>query len=323
MIARRVGQAAIALVCAFAAAVAIAQTYPSKPIRWILGFPPGGSGDVLCRLLGAKLSESLGQPVVVENRSGAAGNIGMELAAKSPPDGYTIAFVYSGTHSINPSLYSKMPFAESDFTPVIWLSAVPLVIVVASSQPIASVRDLIAAAKAKPGQFSFGSAGSGAINHLAGELFASVAGTQLVHVPYRGGAPATAALLAGDITMIFSEPASIVPHITAGKLRPIAFTSARRALLMPELPTVAESGVPTYEVTAWNGVHVPAGTPAEIVQRLNAEFNKIIAAPDMRERMIASGFEPVGGAPERLSELIRTETTKWAKVVKATGMKVD
>ncbi len=311
------------LAFALSAASAVAQSYPSKPIRWILGFPPGGSGDVLCRMLGAKLSEALDQPVIVENRSGAAGNIGMELAAKSPPDGHTIAFVYSGTHSINPSLYTKMPFAESDFAPVIWLSSVPLVLVVPASQPVTTLKELIALAKTKPGQLSFGSAGSGAINHLAGELFSAMAGTQLVHVPYRGGGPATAALLGGDITMIFSEPASIVPHIKAGKLRPIAVTSGRRGLLMPELATVAEGGVPDYDVTAWNGVHVPAGTPAEIIKRLNTEFNKIITAPEMRTRMIASGFEPVGGEPERLSELIRTETTKWAKVVKATGMKVD
>ena len=302
---------------------ALAQPYPNKPIRWIIGFPPGGSGDVLCRMLSPALSDALGQPVVVENRSGAAGNIGMEHVAKSPPDGYTIAFGYSGTQSINPSLYSKMPFKESDFAPVVWLSSVPLVIVASMGLPANNVSELIALAKAKPGQLSFGSAGSGAINHLAAELFGSMADAQLLHVPYRGGALATQALLAGDIAIIFSEPASVVPHLRAGKLKAIAMTSGRRALLMPELATVSEAGVRDYEVTAWNGVLVPAATPPEIIKRLNVEFNKIIAAPEMRARLVASGYEPVGGEPERFGVHIRAETEKWAKVVKATGMKVD
>ena len=297
--------------------------YPAKPVRWVVPWPPGGGADTLTRLLSPRLSEALGQQIIVDNRGGAAGNIGAEIAAKAPPDGYTIVFAYSGTHSINPSIYSKMPFRESDFAPIIWLSSVPQVVVVHPSLPVKTVKDLIALDKTRPGQLAYGSSGSGAINHLTGELFNSMTGTKLVHVPYKGGGPAAIALLSGEIGMIFGEPASIAGHLKAGKLRAVAVTSGKRSLFLPQLPTVAESGVPGYEVTSWNGVLAPAGVSPEIVRRLNGELNKIIAAPDMTKRMIELGFEPVGGPPEKFGELIRSETAKWAPVVKKAGIKVD
>jgi tripartite-type tricarboxylate transporter receptor subunit TctC len=297
--------------------------YPTKTIRLVVPWPPGGGADVLTRLLTPKLSEGLGQQVIIDNRGGAAGNIGAELAAKAPPDGYTIAFAYSGTHSINPHIYAKMPFRESDFAPIVWLSSVPQVVVVHPSLPVKTVKDLIALDKAKPGQLSYGSSGNGAINHLAGELFNHITGTKLVHVPYKGGGPAAVALLGGEIGLILGEPASIVGFIQAGKVRAVAVTSAKRALSFPDLPTVAESGVAGYEVTSWNGMLAPAGTPADIIRRLNAEYNKIIADPEMRKRMIANGYEPVGGPPEKFGEHIRAEIAKWGPVVKRANVRVD
>jgi tripartite-type tricarboxylate transporter receptor subunit TctC len=298
-------------------------SYPSKPVRWIVPWPPGGGADTLTRLLSPRLSDALGQQIVVDNRGGAAGNIGAEMTAKAPPDGYTIAFAYSGTHAISPSIYSKLPFKESDFAPIVWLSSVPQVLIVHPSLPIRTVKDLIALDRAKPGQLSYGSSGSGAINHLTGELFNYMTGTKLVHVPYKGGGPAAVALLAGEIELIFGEPASVVQFVKAGKLRAVAVTSGRRSLFLPDLPTVAESGVPGYEVTSWNGVLAPAGTPPEIVRRLNTELNKIVAAPDMAKRMIEFGFEPVGGTPEKFGEWIHAETVKWAPIVKRAGIRVD
>ncbi|HTP94518.1 MAG TPA: tripartite tricarboxylate transporter substrate binding protein [Burkholderiales bacterium] len=304
-------------------AAAHAQAYPVKPVRFVVPWPPGGGADTLARILQPKLAEALGQQVIIDNRPGAAGNIGAELAARSPADGYTIAFAYSGTHAINPSIYAKMPFKESDFAPVIWLASVPQVLVVHPSLPVKSVKDLIALAKAKPDQLSYGSSGSGAINHLAGALFTSMTGTRIVHVPYKGGGPAAVALIGGEISMIFGEPASVVQQIQAGRVHAIAVTSARRALAMPDLPTIAESGVPGYEVTSWNGVLAPAGTPRDVIGRLNAEFNRVISAPDMRSRMLEYGYEPVGGPPEKFGAWIHAEIVKWAPVVKAAGVKVD
>jgi tripartite-type tricarboxylate transporter receptor subunit TctC len=297
--------------------------YPSKPLRLIVPWPPGGGADVLTRMLTPKLSEALGQQVVIDNRGGAAGNIGAELAARSPPDGYTIVFAYSGTHSINPHIYSKMPFKESDFTPLIWLASVPQVVVVHPSLPVKNMKELIALDKGKPGQLSYGSSGNGAINHLAGELFNHMTGTKLVHVPYKGGGPAAVALISGEIALILGEPATLVGHIKAGKVRAIAVTSGRRSPSLPELPTVTDSGVAGYDVTSWNGMLAPAGTPPDIVKRLNSEYNRIITDAEMVKRMIANGYEPVGGPPEKFGEHIRAELAKWAPVVKRANIKVD
>jgi tripartite-type tricarboxylate transporter receptor subunit TctC len=308
---------------AFSAGAALAQSYPSKPVRFIVPWPPGGGADVLSRIVGPKLGEALGQQVVVDNRGGAAGNIGAEMAAKSPPDGYTIVFAYAGTHAINPSIYSKLPFKESDFAPIIWTAEVPQVLVVHPSLPVKNVKDVIALAKSRPDQLSYGSSGSGAMNHLTGALFTMMTNTKITHVPYKGGGPAAIALLSGEISMIFGEPATVVQQIKAGRVRAVAVTSTKRALALPDLPTIAESGVPGYEVTSWNAILAPAGTSKDIIARLNTELNKIIAAPDMKQRLIDNGFEPVGGTPEKAAEKIHAEIAKWAPVVKAAGIKVD
>lgn len=310
-----------AVVCAPAT---MAQSgYPGKQIRWIVPWPPGGGADVLSRMLSPKLSEALKQQIIIDNRGGAAGNIGAELAAKSPPDGYTIVFAYSGTHAINPSIYRRMPFKESDFAPIIWLASVPQVLVVHPSLPVKNVKELIALAKRRPGELTYGSSGNGAFNHLTGALFASMAKVNIVHVPYKGGGPAAVALLSGEISMILGEPASIVGFVKTGRVRALAVTGEKRAPGMPELPTMAEAGVPGYSATSWNGMLAPAGTPAPIVKRLNDEFNRIIAEPDIKQRMLDNGYEPVGGSPQQFGAHIHAEIAKWAPVVKATGVRVD
>ena len=306
-----------------AAAPAFAQTYPDHQIRWIIPWPPGGGADVVARLMGNQVAEALGKPVVIENRAGAAGNIGAQQAARSAPDGYTIVFAYSGTHSINRHLYKEMTFEESDFTPVVFLSDVPQMLVVNANLPVKSVGDLIALARANPGKLTFGSSGNGAINHLAGQLFAAMADVKLTHIPYKGGAPAASAVMAGEIDMIFGEPATLLPFIESGKLRAIATTGAKRSLGLPDLPTIAESGVPGYDVTSWNGVLAPAGTPPVVIARLNAAFNKVLAEPEMRARLIKIGYEPVGGPPERFSQKIESETRKWGPVIKEAGLQMN
>ena len=314
----------LALLIALLAAGSVqAQGYPAKTIRWIVPWPPGGGADVLSRMLSPRISEALGQQILIDNRGGAAGNIGAELAAKSPPDGYTIVFAYSGTHAINPSIYRKMPFKENDFAPIIQLASVPQVLVVHPSLPVNTVKELVALAKKRPGEFTYGSSGSGAFNHLTGALFSTMTGTQLTHVPYKGGGPAAVALISGEVTMILGEPATIVGFVKSGRVRALAVTGAKRAPALPELPTIAEAGVKGYEATSWNGMLAPAGTPSEVIKRLNADFNRIIAAPEMKKRMLDNGYEPVGGPPERLGELIRAEIAKWAPVVKAAGVQVD
>jgi tripartite-type tricarboxylate transporter receptor subunit TctC len=316
-------------ICAAAALVALVQpvaaqtAYPAKTIRWIVPWPPGGGADVLSRILSPHLSEALKQQIVIDNRGGAAGNIGAEMAAKSPPDGYTLVFAYSGTHAINPSIYRKMPFKESDFAAIIQLASVPQVLVVHPSLPVRNVKDLIALAKSHPGELTYGSSGNGAFNHLTGALFGQMTGTRIVHVPYKGGGPAAVALLSGEISMILGEPASIVGFVKAGKVRALAVSSATRTATFPDLPTIADAGVPGYQATSWNGMLAPAGTPAEIIKRLNGEFNRIIATPEMKKRMLDNGYEAVGGPPERLGELIHSEIAKWAPVVKAAGVQVD
>jgi len=311
--------------CAFAQAAtkAPAQSYPTKSIRYIVPWPPGGGSDTLARILGKSLAEALGQQVIIDNRPGAAGNIGAEIGARAVPDGYTIIGAYSGTHVVNPSIYKNIPFKESDFTPIVLAASVPALVALHPSVPAKTIKELVALDKSRPGTLKYGSSGSGALNHLAGELFNLATGATLVHVPYKGGGPAAIALLGGEIDLIFNDPASLVQHIKGGKLRAIASTGAKRALAMPDVPTVAEAGVPGYEVTSWNGVLAPAGVPADIVKRLNVELNRIIAAPDVRPKLIEFGLEPVGGTPEQFGKHISAEIVKWAPVVKAAGVKVD
>jgi tripartite-type tricarboxylate transporter receptor subunit TctC len=320
----RILPTALALLLTTVCCAALAQSeYPNKPVRYIVPWPPGGGSDTLARVLGTKLSEHLGQQVIIDNRPGAAGNIGAEIGAKSPADGYTIIGAYSGTHVINPSIYKNIPFKESDFTPIILAASVPALVALHPSVPAKNIKELIALDKAKPGMLKYGSSGNGALNHLAGELFNLITGTKLLHVPYKGGGPAAIALLSAEIDLIFNDPASLVQHIKAGKLRAIASTGSKRALVMPDVPTIAESGVPSYEVTSWNGVLAPAGVPADIVRRLNTELNKIIVSSDTRPKLIEFGLEPVGGTPDQFAKHIRAESAKWAPVVKSAGVKVD
>ncbi len=296
-----------------------ADAWPSRPIKFIVPFAPGGGADVVARLIGAKLSDALGKPVVIENRAGASGNIGAAAAAHSPPDGYTIAFAYSGTHAINPTLYPDPGFKNADFAPVVLMMTVPQVLTMNTGVPANCVKELIALAKAKRGQLNFAS--SAAFNHLAAVLFNDMAGIKVVHVPYTGGAASTTAMLAGDVAYQLTDPPAVLPFIKSGRLKAIAVTSAKRSSLFPDLPTVAEAGLPGYEATSWNGIVVPAATPAPIVARLNAEINKILAAPDMRAKLADLGYEPVGGTPEEFSAHITREEAKWGKIVKASNLK--
>ncbi len=303
---------------------ALAQSYPSKPIRVIVPFPPGGTTDILARALGIHLTKAWGQPVPIENRPGAGGNIGADLVAKSPPDGYTLIMGTVGTHAINMSLYSRMPYdTVKDFAPITLVASVPNVLVVHPSMPVKTVRDLIELAKSKPGQINFASSGNGTSIHLAGELFKTMAGVSMVHVPYKGSAPAVADLLGGQVSLMFDNMPSSLPHIKAGKLRGIAVTSARRSPATPELPTIAEAALPGYEASSWFGMLAPAGTPKEIVGKLNHTIVASLQTPEMKERLSSQGAEPVGNTPEEFAAYIQAEIAKWAKVVKASGAKLD
>ena len=301
-----------------------AQNYPTKPIRLVVPFPAGGTTDLLARAMAQKLSEALGQQFVVDNRPGAGGNIGSDNVAKSPPDGYTLLMGTVGMHAINPSLYAKMPYDHvKDFAPIVLVAGVPNVLVVNPGVPIKSVAELIKAAKDQPGSINFASSGNGTSIHLSGELFKSLTGVQMAHVPYKGSAPALTDLLGGQVQIMFDNLPSALPHIKAGKLRAIAVTSAKRAPVLPDLPTIAESGVPGFEASSWFGLLAPAGTSRDIVTRINAEANKALQSAEMKEKLLAQGAEAAGNSPEHFADYIRSETTKWAKVVKDSGAKVD
>jgi tripartite-type tricarboxylate transporter receptor subunit TctC len=303
---------------------ASAQGYPNRPIRLVVPFPAAGTTDILARAVAQKLTEALGQAVVVDNRPGAAGNIGSDLVAKSAPDGYTLLMGTVGTHAINPSLYSNMPYDHvKDFVPVVLVAGVPNVLVVNPELPVNSVADLIKLAKAKPGTINFASSGSGTSIHLSGELFKTMAGVDMMHVPYKGSSPALTDLIGGQVQIMFDNLPSSLAQIKAGKLRAVAVTSLKRAPALPDVPTISESGLPGFEASSWFGVLAPAGTPAPIVARINGEVNKWLQSADARERLLGQGAEAAGGTPEQFASYIRVETEKWAKVVKASGAKVD
>ena len=316
----RLAAAALAL---GAAALAHAQ-YPNRPIKLIVPFPPAGSTDISARALASKLGERLGQPVIIENKPGAGGNIGSDVVAKAQPDGYTLVVGTVGTHAINSSLYSKMPYDPiRDFVPIILLATTPNVLVVPANFPANSVQDVIKLAKAKPGELTFASSGAGTSIHLSGEMFKSMAGLDMTHIPYKGSGPMLIDLLSGQVNMAFDNLSASMVYIKAGKLKALATTGAKRAPALPDLPTVSESGLAGYESTSWNAVYAPAGTPKEIVDKLNREANAVLQSAETRKFFAEQGAEAGGGTPAELAAFNRAELAKWAKVVKDSGAKVD
>lgn len=323
MIFVRTISAVLAALVAISAADLAAQAWPNRTVRMIVPFPAGGSADTLTRLLAPKLSERLGQPFVAENRPGAGGNLGTELVAKAPADGYTFLMGVSSI-AIAPALYASLPWDPvRSFTPVGLVATTPNILVVNPSVPARSVQELVALAKSKPGQMNYASGGNGATNHLAGELFKRMTGTEIVHVPYRGNPLAVIDVLNGQVAMMFDFMITSLPHVREGKLRPLAVTGAKRSPQVPDLPTVAEAGVPGYEASTWFAVMAPAGTPGDIVNRFNAELNGALQLPDIRERLATLGAEPLGGKPEDVAALLRNDIAKWSDVIRAANIRLE
>ena len=313
----------IAFLAAVSVATAFAQSYPSKPIRVVVPATPGGAIDLAARTIGAKLTEAWGQPVVVENKGGAAGIVGSDSVAKAAPDGHTLALVAS-SHAINPSLYAKLPFdTVKDFAPVILTHVVPLVLVVNQALPAKSVNEFISYAKANPGKLSFASSGNGGAPHLSAELFKAMAGIDMLHVPYKGSTAAHPDLLSGQVPIMFDTVVAIAPHVKSGRVRALGVTTTRRSAVLPDVPPISQAGLPGYDTSTWGGVLAPGGTPMEIVAKLNAEIARILKMPDVRERMMNAGSEPGGGTPGQFKAFIDAEMIKWAKVVKDSGAKAD
>ena len=305
-------------------ALAHAQAYPGKTIRMIVPFPAGGATDIVARLVAQKLGETLGQQVIVDNRGGAAGTIGSDLAAKAPADGYTILVGTSSTHAIAQSLYAKLSYdSVKDFAPVVGLATATIVLSTHPSVPVKTVKDLIALAKAKPNALSFASSGSGGVSHLVGEMFKAQAGVQMLHVPYKGDAQALADLAGGQVSLEFGTALSFLPYIQSGRLKALAVTSLQRSAVMPEVPTVAESGLKGFEALQWFGVFAPAGTRPDVVARLNSEIVKILQTADMRERLAKLASEVMANTPEEFAAFQKGEIAKWAKVVKDSGARID
>jgi tripartite-type tricarboxylate transporter receptor subunit TctC len=303
---------------------ASAQAYPSKPIRYIVPFPPGGATDTLARAIAQKLTESMGQPVVIDNRPGAGGNIGIEAAVRSPADGYTIVTVATATVAINPTLYRNLSFdASRDLAPVAFIAYVPNILVVNPSVPASSLAELIAYLKANPGKVNYASPGSGNSSHLAGEMFRQRAGVEITHVPYKGDAPAFTDLVGGQVQMMFAIMVTAVPHVKSGRLKPIALAGLQRAPSLPDVPTLSEAGLPGFDAGAWFGVMAPAGTPKDVVGRLNAEINKALQSQEVRDRLTPLGAAPTTMAPDQFSALIAKEREKWGKLVRDSGAQVD
>jgi tripartite-type tricarboxylate transporter receptor subunit TctC len=311
----------VALAAALTAPYAAAQSpYPSRPIRLIVPAAPGGGTDYTARALGQKLTESIGQTVIVDNRPGAAGNIGVEITAKANPDGYTLVMPIT-SFSINPHLYSKLPFdTVKDFAAVVLASSAPLFLVIHPAVPAKSVSELIAVAKAKPGQLNYANSGNGTTAHLAGELFKKTAGVNLVSVPYKGGGPAVIDLIAGAVQIYFATIPAALQQVQAGRLRGIAVTSLKRVNLIPDVPTVAESGLPDFEVIGWFGIFAPAATPRPIIAQLNQAINVALRAPDIQQRFASQGLIPGGGTPEELARFLRAEIAKWGALIKEAGI---
>ena len=311
------------LALAGAASTALAQGYPSKPIRIVVGFPPGGGVDINARLLGPKLTEYLGQQIIVENRPGAGTNIANELVARAAPDGYTL-LINTAALVINMSLYKKVAYdAVRDFAPLSLFSMAPNILVVHASVPVRTAKQLVALAKSRPGQLNYSSTGAGTTQHLAGELFNLRAGTKIVHVPYKGSAPSLTALISGEVDLTYANIPAISAHVKSGRLRPLANLGPKRSDQLPQVPTMKEAGVAGVEVVVWYGLFAPAATPRDIVAKLGDAIGRAARSPDMKQRLIDLGAEPVGNSPEEFSKLVREELKRWAEVVKVSGARVD
>jgi tripartite-type tricarboxylate transporter receptor subunit TctC len=304
--------------------VASAQGFPNKPVRLVVTFPPGGGADIIGRTLAQKLAEPLGQQVIVENRPGANGNIGTEFVARSAPDGYTLVVGNTGPLCISPAIYRSIPYnTANDFAPISLVASTPIILVAHPSLPVRSIGDVVRLARARPGELHFASSGNGATSHLSGEMLKSLAKVDMVHVPYKGVAPAIVDVIAGQVQLQFIDVSVVVGHIKAGKVRAIAWAGAKRGTAFPDVPTVAESGFPGFEVTGWYGVLAPAGTPRDVVGRLNGALVKVMGQADTRERFDAIGSVPVTSTPEEFATYLRSELAKWASVARTANLKVD
>jgi tripartite-type tricarboxylate transporter receptor subunit TctC len=300
-----------------------AQDYPTKPIKFIVPYPPGGGTDVVARIVNEPLATALGQPIVIDNRGGAAGNLGTDIVAKAPADGYTILFTLS-SHTINPKLYEKLPFdVERDFVPVSLVALIPQILVANPSVPITSVKELIAYAKANPGKLNYASVGIGSPAHIAGELLKLKTGIDMVHVPYKGGGPAVVDTIGGQVQLAFVSMPAALQHVKSGRLRAIAVASAKRSASAPEIPTIAEAGVPDYAVESWYGALAPAKTPPAIVAKLNAAFAKVLESPQVKERLFAQGAEAASSSPAQFDRMMKDELAKWEQVIKSAGIKPE
>ena len=310
--------------CATGAHAQGAADFPARPIRLVVPFPPGGATDIAARLIGERMSADWKQPVTVDNRPGAGGNIGADVVAKAAPDGYTLIVGVTGSHAINTSLYARMPYDPvKDFEAISQVAVVPNVVVVHPSVPAQTLRELVALAKKEPGKLNYASLGSGTAAHLTMEMFKTAAGIDLTHIPYKGSSPAVADLIAGQVQTMIDGLPSALPHVKAGKLRALAVTSAHRSAAAPDLPTIAESGCPGFSADAWSGLFAPKGTPRPIVDKLAAETQRILKLPEVQKRLADLGAEPVGSTPAEFSEHVKREIDKWARVVKASGARVD
>ena len=313
-----------AVIAASAGNVAVAQEYPAKAIRMVVPFPPGGFSDVFARIIGGKMHETWGQQVIVDNRPGAGGNIGADIVAKSPPDGYSLVMGTIGTHAINATLFSRLPYDPiRDFTAVAFVVGADGLLVVHPSLPAKSTKELIALARSKPGALTYASAGAGTTSHLAGELFKSMTKTDITHVPYKGNVPAITDLLSGQTTMLFATLPTVLPQVQANRLRPLAVLGSTRSAALPNMPTLAEAGLKGFEVSNWTGVFAPAGTSAAIVTKLNTEIVRIMRLPDVQERLPKQGLTFTPSTPQQFAAFVKSERDKWGALVKAVGVKVD
>ena len=314
---------AVALLLAPAGA-AVAQAYPVKPVRMIVPFPAGGATDIVGRLVAQKLAEAWGHQVIVDNRGGAGGTIGSDAAAKSPPDGYTMLVGTSSTHAVAPSLYSKLPYDPvRDFAPVTLLASATILLAAHPSVPARNVRELIALGKRQPKALSFASSGNGGISHLVGEQFKSMGGIQMLHIPYKGDSPALIDLVSGQVSLMFGTAVSFLPYVKSGRLNALAVTNPKRSPVVPDVPTVAESGLPGFEALQWFGIFVPAGTSKDIVARMHGDIVKALRLPDVRDRMSGLGADVVGSTPEEFAAFLKSDAAKWAKIVKDSGARIE